>query len=276
MKPDVFSVRPASFFALTYLLSWLIWIPLDLSHFGFGPFRAFEQGSSLLRLVGVLMPAVSAIILAARAGGRAGVSTVLERLSIWRVGWNWWAAAVMVQPVLLVLSALIYNALGGRPQVIAAGALPIATLVVNVLFLLLATLGEEIGWRGLALPSLERRGGSLRASIILGVLWATWHVPFWLLQDTFDQFGIGYLVLSGLLILPGTFYITWFYDHSRGSLFLPVAFHIAFNIVNVVWLPVTTTVGALAIFIVTQWIVAALILPRIAAQRLPANWPLTA
>jgi membrane protease YdiL (CAAX protease family) len=139
---------------------------------------------------------------------------------------------------------------------------PVA-LFVNVLLLALATLGEEIGWRGVALPALQQRQSPLAASAILGLLGGIWHLPFWLLLDTFDQFGVGYLALNFLLVLPMTAYVTWFYNHTRGSLLLPVAFHLAFNIVNVAWLPVTTSIGAFALFIAVLWGVAFLVLPHL-------------
>jgi hypothetical protein len=59
-----YSIGMLQFFGLTYLLSWLIWIPLDLSHFGIGPFSIPEATSNFIRLFGVLMPAVTALILA--------------------------------------------------------------------------------------------------------------------------------------------------------------------------------------------------------------------
>jgi hypothetical protein len=96
----------------------------------------------------------------------------------------------------------------------------------------------------------------LAASAILGILWAIWHIPFWLLLDTFDQYGTSYLVLNFLLVLPLNFYITWFFNHGRSSLLLPVASHVVFNVVNTIWWPVTLSIGAFTILIVAEWIVA--------------------
>jgi membrane protease YdiL (CAAX protease family) len=266
-QPAAFQVRPAAFFGLTFLLSWVIWVPLALSHFRIGPFHIPEGISSGVRLLGVLMPATSALLLTAWAGGPIAVRGLLGRLTIWRVGWVWWVAAAVVQPALLVGIGLLYNALGGRPPVTALPPIAAIALVVNVLFLALATLGEEIGWRGMALPTLQQRRSPLAASAILGFLWATWHLPFWLVLDTFDQFGVGYLALNYLLIFPSTFYITWFYNHGRSSLLLPVAFHVTFNIVNVLWLPVTTNIRAFALFIAVQWVIALLVLPHLGPER---------
>ena len=264
-------VRAATFFILTYVLSWLVWIPLDLSHFGIGPVRVSEGASGSIRLLGVLMPATAALVLTALSGGRASVRHLLGRLGIWRVGWRWWAAAVLLQPGLLILSGLVYNVLGGTPQIEPAAPVNAVALAINVIFLGLATLGEEIGWRGVALPALQVRRNPLVASAILGILWATWHLPFWLLLDTYTQYGIGYLVLNYLLVLPMTVFITWFFNHSRASLLLPVASHVAFNIVNVVWLPVTLNVGAFALFVGIEWAVVLFVVPRLGTAQTAAS-----
>jgi membrane protease YdiL (CAAX protease family) len=267
MRPAAPLVRPLTFFALTYALSWLIWIPLTLSHFGIGPFQIPESTSSAVRLLGVLMPAASALLLTGLAGGRAALRGLLGRLLIWRVNWRWWAAAALVQPVMLVLTGLAYNLLGGQPPILAAPQTSIAALLINVFFLLIATLGEEIGWRGLALPALQQRHSARMSSVILGVFWAAWHIPFWLLLDTFDQYGPGYLGLNFLFVLPLTFYITWFYNHGRSSLLLVAASHVAFNIVNVALFPVTTNLAAFGAFIALSGVVALLVMPRLEPAR---------
>lgn len=267
MRSNTNRVHPLAFFLLTFALSWLIWIPLALSHFGIGPLQIPEGISGIVRLLGVLMPAVAALWLTACAGGREAVRSLWKRLALWRVDWRWWLAAVVGAPVLLVASGLLYNWFGGNPPVMPEPLAEPVAFVVNIIFLALATLGEEIGWRGVALPALQQRHSALKASVILGLLWAAWHLPFWLLLDTFDQFGVGYLALNFLLALPMTVYITWFFNHSQASLLLPVAFHLSFNLVNVIWLPVTINVDAFALFIVMLWIVALWILPRLEAQR---------
>ncbi len=156
-NPSGRSVSMLHFFGLTFLLSWMIWVPLALSHFGIGPFSIPEGVSGIVRLLGVLMPAVAAMILSQKAGGRAAVKTLLSRLKVWRVGWGWWAAAALVQPALLLLSALVYNFFWGNPPVTPSPIGTAAALIVNVFFLLIATLGEEIGWRGVALPGLQAK-----------------------------------------------------------------------------------------------------------------------
>lgn len=260
-------VRPIRFFVVTFLLSWLIWIPLVASHFRVGPFHVAESASNIIRLFGVLMPATSALILTPQAGGREAIRSLLDRLTLWRVGLKWWLAAIVIQPLLLVIAALWLNWIKGRPVIQITDTISWGSLVVNAILLLIATLGEEIGWRGVALPALQQKYRPWKATMILGLLWASWHLPFWLLLDTFQQHGVFYLVLNFLFVLPLTFYCTWFFNHGKSSLLLAVAFHVSFNIVNTVLLPVTIHLQAYEIFIALEWILMVIIFPYLEATQ---------
>lgn len=258
------SVTPFRFFTLTYLLSWLIWIPLALSHFGIGPFHIADETSNGIRLLGVLMPAVSALFLTARSDGRDGLRTLLSRLVLWRVDWKYWIAATLVQPILILASALTFN-LFAPTDISPAPTASAGALIVNIIFLLIATLGEEVGWRGVALPALQQKHSALKATLVLALLWLIWHLPFWMLLDTYDQFGVSFIGMNLLFGLPLAFYMTWFFNHTSSSLLLPVAFHLTFNIVNTILYPVTTNIGVFWILIAFEWLVALMIVPRLGA-----------
>ena len=258
-------VPPSRFFSLTFLLSWLIWIPLTLSHFGIA-FNIPESTSAVVRLLGVLMPAASALLLTAISGGKDALQRLLSRLMVWRVGWTWWSAAALVYPLLLTASALIHNCFS--PSHVTPVPQGFAALLVNTILLSIAVLGEEIGWHGIALPALQQKYSALVSSLILGLLCGLWHLPFWLLLDTFDSFGILYLGLNLILVFPLIFYSTWFFNHSKYSILLPVVFHLTFNIVNTALLPVTINLGAFGILLAFGWIIAFLILPHLESRSL--------
>lgn len=256
------TVSPLAFFILTYILSWSIWITLIA-----GSSQIPEGVSNIVRLFGVLMPAISGIVLTAYTGG-SGVKRLFSRFKIWRVGSKWWLAVILVYPGMLIAAGLIYN-LFGQPTV---NVLPInaGTLIANIIFLLIATLGEEIGWRGVALPALQRKYTPFNSSLVLGFLWSIWHLPFWLLIGTLSQFGSFYFIMNFLFIVPTTFFITWFFNNTRGSLLLPIVFHVVFNIVNVAIFPVTTSIVAFGIFIVMQFAAMLAITPMLLKSK-PVN-----
>lgn len=274
-RPIRLQARPGKYFLLTFLLSWAIWIPLVWVRLGVGSLRLSETAISLLSFPGVLMPATAAILLTAR---NHETRRLLSGLALWRVPWTWWGVAVLVQPALLLLVSLVYTLYFGKAPVELLEQPPLAMMIVNMLFLLLATLGEEIGWRGVALPALELRHNALRATCILGGIYVTWHTPYWLIVGTLDKAGLLYILLNALFAFAITIYVTWFFNGARFSLLLPVAFHVTFNIVNVSIFPVTANVTAYGILIVCEWLIALLLMPVLRRQhitvregRLPKN-----
>lgn len=74
---------------------------------------------------------------------------------------------------------------------------------------MLASTGEEVGWRGLALPALQAGVGPVRASVIPGLVTATWHVPYWVLQGILDDYGPWYLAIDYVFVLALTFQLPW-------------------------------------------------------------------
>ena len=257
------TVSSLKFFLLTYILSWAIWISLIVASS-----QISEGVSNIVRLFGVLMPAVSAIILTAYYLGRSGIGQLFSRLKIVKVGAKWWLAVVFVYPALLVISGLLYNLFYAQSGVKIL-EISFGGLLANIIFLTIATLGEEIGWRGVALPALQKKYTPFKSSLFLGLLWAAWHIPFWILIGTLSQFGWAYFIMNFLFIVPTTFFITWFFNNTKGSLLLPVVFHVVFNVVNVAVFPVTGSVGAFGIFIVMQFAVMLAITPALLKSKSP-------
>jgi uncharacterized protein len=140
-----------AFFVLAYPLTWWIY-----------PLLKF---SPLLGLFGLLGPALAAIIMAAVTGGKAGVKALLSRVVRWRVGLPWYVIALGLPTVLSIATAGLSYLLGASKS-IQVGALTVLELVLFVL-----VVGEELGWRGYALPLLLEKRSAVTASLILGVLW---------------------------------------------------------------------------------------------------------
>ncbi len=260
--------RPRNFIGLTFLLSWILWIPLVLLRLGAGSLQLSDTTYTLLSFLGVLMPAVAALILTARD---RETRFLLSRLTLWRVHWKWWAAAVLVQPGLLFLTGLIYALLYGTASVERIQQPAVGAMVVNVIFLLLATLGEEIGWRGVALPAFELKHNALKASLLLGIIYVAWHTPYWLIVGTMDRTGLFYSLLNVFFAFAVTIYVTWFFNGARFSILLPVAFHITFNTVNGLIFPLTSNVTAYGILIVLEWIIALLLMPVLRSEQITSR-----
>ena len=150
-------------------MTWAVWIP-----------RAAGVEVGVIGQLWTWIPAVAAVLAAVLTGGRAAVTELLRRLVRWRVRWPWYLVVLAGPAAFSLAVAGVYVLLGGawsdaRPPAFTT-ALPSLALFL-VILTVTDGLGEELGWRGFALPRLLRRFTALAASLVLGVLWAGWHLP---------------------------------------------------------------------------------------------------
>src|SRR5216684_6495043 len=164
------------FFSFTYIVSWILWIAAAAILRGAAPqASAFRAISGFLYLLGVFAPSLVALALTARADGRAGTLALLRRTVKWSVGVRWYVFAVgYMAGIKLAVALLLRIATGAWP---AFGQEPVYIMAIAIVFSTPVQTGEEIGWRGYALPRLSARLGLARASLLLGAIWGCWHLP---------------------------------------------------------------------------------------------------
>jgi membrane protease YdiL (CAAX protease family) len=209
------------FYALAFALSWLVWGSEIAEQRHLLPFALPD----LLAYAGV---GLAAFIAAGLADGRAGMLDLVRRMLRWRVGWNWYAAALAVPLAVTLASAGIYRLLGGD---VALGRL-VSTqdaLVYFALALPVFLLSEEVAWRGFALPRLEARYSALAASLIVGVLWGIWHTPLFFMA-TAAQSNAPYLVFVFSTVAQSILF-AWVYNNSGGSVLVVALLHTVTNTV---------------------------------------------
>ena len=192
-----------AFFVLAYLLTWWIYPLLKFSPF--------------LGIFGLFGPALAAIIMAAVTEGKAGLKALLRRVVLWRVGLPWYVIALGL-PTILSLATAVLAYLAGTADFIRVGALAPIELVLFVL-----VVGEELGWRGYALPRLLEKRSALTASLILGLLWGLWHLPTFVVPGT-PQYGLP-LTAFVLLTIEYSILMTWVFLHTLGSVLIATLFH---------------------------------------------------
>jgi uncharacterized protein len=224
-----------AFFLLAYALTWPYMIVDALGSYSLLPFRL----PTLLWIPMGYGPTFAALIVTSVLAGKTGIRTLLGRLLIWRVGWPWYAVALFGAVVLSTITVMLYALLTGTPLILPAVSAQIL-LTAPLLFLVGGLLnGEEIGWRGFALPRLLAKHSALTASLILGVLWALFHLPLFFTRG--DSFG-STPPLSFLIRMVGAAILfTWVFNNTRGSLLLAYLMHAASNFWPRVWPMATLT-----------------------------------
>ncbi len=235
-----------AFFVLAFVGGWLVLAPTVLFESGFGlipidiPAPAVMLSFIPAAMVG---PALAAFVVTRIVEGKEGTRKLLRRRILrWRVGIQWYLIAVFGVPIVyFVASSFVLGAVPLEALIEEWPFLFISYLPKVVMVFLIVSLWEEIGWMGFALPRLQDRYGPLMASVVLGALWALWHLPAYFnsRQVVADKVGLGELArllyLLPLLILLAILtriVMTWLFNATLGSVVIVTLFHAAFNISN--------------------------------------------
>jgi len=208
-----------TFFVVSYAVTWGCFFVAAVTPAA-GP-------RALLFLLGVFTPGFVALWLTGRRRGPSGVTALLRRLIDWQVPARWYVFAVSYIAVIKLTAALVHRiATGAWPRFgEAPWYLMLAATVGSTL--IGGQAGEELGWRGYALPRLAGRLGLGGGSVVLGVLWAGWHLPLFFVPgaDTFGQsFPVYLLQVTALSVA-----MAWLYANTRGSLLPVMLMHAAVN-----------------------------------------------
>jgi membrane protease YdiL (CAAX protease family) len=225
------------FFLLSFVISWVLWIPLLYGHFRYG-WTTWEGDSwtnirTMLGILGSMGPAISAIILTYTLKGKEGVQLLLKRILLWRVNVVWWLIGFYSWWFIASILASLLQ-LSPFQNIILQFAFFIINIPVNIFLLqmplLIGVVGEELGWRGFALPKLLEKYDPIVSSLILALPWIFWHAPWAVFQEWTGNIPIMHFLLNyALLILPLTLIFTWFFQNTKGSILLVIVLHKAFN-----------------------------------------------
>ncbi len=174
--------------------------------------------SNPLVILAVYSPGLAGVLLVWRHYGLEGLGSFLKRLTLWRAPVGWWLFMILGIPAVVYIGAAIKGSISDPfPFSSWYQVLPVLALA-----LFLGPI-EEFGWRGLALPLLQRRFAPFWAGLILGGIWALWHVPSFLLSGlpqsawSAGPYFLGIIAISIIL--------TPFFNASKGSLLVAVLYH---------------------------------------------------
>jgi uncharacterized protein len=210
------------FFGATFALSWglgaLLVVFMEQVEAWLGPMGYTNPAFVVL----VWAPGIVGVALVLRHHGWAGLGLFLRRLLLWRMSATWWVVLLVGMPAVFYVGALV----GGTPF----DPFPFDpwwSLLPALLVALVIGPVEELGWRGVALPVLQRRLAPLWAALVVGVVSAVWHTPAFLMSGTkqsawaFAPFFLGVVAISVIL--------TAMFNAARGSLLVAVVFHAQMN-----------------------------------------------
>jgi membrane protease YdiL (CAAX protease family) len=241
-----------TFFVLAFGITWVVWVP-----------RAAGIPVGIVGQLWTWAPAVAALIAAALADGRPAVRELGARLVRWRVGWRWYLAVILGPAAFSLVVAALYVLLGGSwaaaPPALRGEASLVSLPLLLVILTLTDGLGEEPAWRGFALPRLLTQYNALFASLILGVLWAAWHLPLvWTEGAPLYRQPIWLLLVD---MTAKSVLFTWVFLHTRGSVLLAAMLHASTNLFVVS--PVVAAVGGLALPLLAagaKWVLVVLLI----------------
>jgi membrane protease YdiL (CAAX protease family) len=220
----------AAFSALAYALTWAWWAPIVWPYLGEvtlnRPLPNVVEGGSIRVPLGMFGPLLAATIMRLVVS-RDGLKATLGFVRPWR----YYVVAVSA-PALFIAGVVLVDHVSGLGRFTASRPLGLAVptvIVVGGALGLPLTLGEEYGWRGYLLPRLLPLG-EIKATLIVGLIWALWHVPILLIGLNYpEQSLIRVLPVFGITVLLMAFPFTWLYVDSRASVITVAVMHSVLN-----------------------------------------------
>ena len=213
------------FLGLTLALSYFVfWGPLALFKVPTISFVSDVKGpfwAIALFITGGFVPSLLAIFLTWKKEGLAGLQLLGRRIIQFRLGWRWYEFTFLIVVAGTAGQLVIYKLLGNTFN----GTLFLTQLGSFLPLLILGPLSEEIGWRGYALGRLQTRWNALTSSFIVGLVWALWHLPLFLMVGT-SQHELNIPFMGFLIQMTASSILyTWLYNNTQQSLWSAILLH---------------------------------------------------
>ena len=205
------------FLAITFGLTWGIAALLILFTDQVTALFGEISSSNPLYILAVYSPGFAGVFLVWRYYGLKGLGSFFRRLTLWRMPKAWWLFLLLGIPAIKYIGAALSGTIGEFPFSPWYLVLP-----AMAHYFFLGTL-EEFGWRGVALPLLQRKMAPFWAGLVVGIIWAVWHTPAFLMSGTvYDNWSILPL-FGGIIVL--SIIITPLFNNARGSLLIAYLYH---------------------------------------------------
>jgi membrane protease YdiL (CAAX protease family) len=252
------------FFALTYALTWIFWIPLT-----FSGQNVMDGPLMLLLLVGGFGPSIAGIIMTYRTQDREGRRDFWRRsVNFRQIGASWYVVILLIFPVVyglaILLDILLGGTLPGADALAQIATQPAALIVMLLMALVMGPLAEEFGWRGFALDQLQFRWTALISSLILGFFWWAWHLPLFFMEGMLHkEWGFGSVAFWSFAVIVFALSVlyAWVFNNTKRSILSAILLHFMYNSTTNVISPLsdraslfaTALLVLAAIVVVTAW-----------------------
>jgi membrane protease YdiL (CAAX protease family) len=268
---DVRRYQLPAFLVLTFAISWTLWLGLAAV-----ALPITTTTGAVLNVIAIAGPSIAAVLLTIRLGR---LRELLAGFSLSRLSPGWSAVALGLPLAMMAIAIAASVALLGAPTPQLTGGVLGVLLVEFVRILFLGgPLGEELGWRGFALPRLQQHRTALTSSVLLGLIWGLWHIPLYFVPGTGQSellgtgtspaFAIGGFVgwTIGLSVL-----FTWLFNQTRGSLIVVILFHAAVNLAAFLPTAVGSAGAASLLNVLLTWIAAIVVVVCFGRMRLAST-----
>ncbi|QLG50612.1 CPBP family intramembrane glutamic endopeptidase [Natrinema halophilum] len=252
--------NPWLFFGVTFLITWSFWLSAIVLEVSFS-----SAAGLVLLLTGLVGPGIAGIGFVYLVYDDRGRSDFWSRITqVRRIGSRWFLVLLLLPLAVTTVAAVVDLLLGGPGAtwgegVQEFGGNPLAILPA-LFFASLPPILEELGWRGYALDRLQLNWSALNASVILGAVWAVWHLPLFFIEGTFQREMVGFGTLGFWLFMVGTVALsvafTWVYNHTSRSILGIILMHGWVNFVS-------ETIEVADVIYYSHWVLLAVLLTAI-------------
>ncbi len=239
-----------NFFILSFILAWMFMSIGVVQNYGLVRFPIPLEPFIIL---GSWTPNIAAfLVMGLIIRRKDGIKHLILGWAKWKVSPLWYL--VSLSPVLLSLITLgIYRVLYGvfpTTELFSNPALLLPLLLINILT---GATGEQLGWRGFALPWFQTKMSALLSSIVLGLIWSFWHIPLWFAGIGHESFPFWAYSIIGVSF---SILVTWACNNTRGSMLIASLFHLFLNLgvsmINPIATPLLAVVFALYALIIVM------------------------
>ena len=248
-----------TYFGLSYLISWAIWLPLYGPNLGLAnlPTVPFHHG------LGGLGPLIASLLTTWMYRRKEGVTLLIKKCL--QVRPIIYLAIALLSPFFLAVVAALINFLIDGSPINLSGLLTykefpqfnlLTFFIYNIVFF---GFGEEVGWRGFALPRFQEKFNALTSSIALSVFWAIWHWPLFFYRPGYTSMDVAGIIGWTFSLMTGSILFTWLYNSSRASILICAVFHSTIDIAFTADLADKNIVNYMG-FLITVWGVLTIII----------------